>query len=71
MGDATRLSATCWVSVSGPVVSQQASVTEVSRALVCAENLIPDIVVMKSAKDGVRFDAPNPLNGTRDRRIFI
>ena len=37
----------------------------------CTENLSPDVVVMKSAKDGVRFDASGPLNRARDRRIFI
>ncbi len=37
----------------------------------CAENLNPDIVVMKAAKDRVRFDASGPLNGPRDRRIFV
>src|ERR1019366_1941706 len=40
-------------------------------APVCTENLYPDVVVMKSAKDGVRIDASGPLNGARDRRIFI
>ena len=38
---------------------------------VCAENLNPDVMVMKAAEDGVRFDASDPLNGARDRRIFI
>ncbi len=39
-------------------------------APVCAENLNPDVVVMKSAKDGMRPDASGPLNGSRDRCIF-
>ncbi|MGD9069480.1 MAG: hypothetical protein PVJ46_09440, partial [Methyloceanibacter sp.] len=39
-------------------------------ALVCTENLNPDVVVMKSAKDGMRPDASGPLNGSRDRCIF-
>jgi len=38
---------------------------------VCTENLNPDVVVMKSAKDGVRFDVSGPLNWARDRGIFI
>ena len=38
---------------------------------VCTENLNPDVMVMKAAEDGVRFDASDPLNGARDRRIFI
>ena len=38
---------------------------------VCTENLNPHVMVMKSAKDGVRFDASGPLNRTRDRCIFI
>jgi len=37
---------------------------------VCTENLDPDVVVMKSGKDGVRPDAFDPLNGSRDRCIF-
>ncbi len=36
----------------------------------CTENLNPDVVVMKSAKDGIRPDASGPLNGSRDRCIF-
>jgi hypothetical protein len=39
--------------------------------VVCAENLNPGVVVMESAQDGERFDAPGPLNRARDRRIFI
>jgi hypothetical protein len=42
-----------------------------SQRPVCTENLNPDVVVMKSAKDGVRFDASGPLNRARDRRIFV
>jgi len=38
---------------------------------VCTENLNPHVVVMKSAKYGVGFDASGPLNWARDRRIFI
>jgi hypothetical protein len=28
-------------------------------------------MVMKAAKDGVRFDASSPLNRGRNRRIFV
>jgi hypothetical protein len=38
---------------------------------VCTENLNPHVVVMKSAKYEVGFDASGPLNWARDRRIFI
>jgi hypothetical protein len=38
---------------------------------VCTENLNPKILVMKPAKDGVRFDASGSLNGARDRRLLI
>ena len=37
----------------------------------CTENLLPDVVMMKSAKDGMRFDASGRLNWARDRRIFV
>ena len=39
--------------------------------LVCTENLNPDVVVMKSAKNGVRFDGSGALNRARDRRILV
>jgi hypothetical protein len=39
---------------------------------VCTENLNPDdVVVMQSAKDGMRFDTSGRLNWARDRRVFI
>jgi hypothetical protein len=38
---------------------------------VCTENLSSGVVVVKSAKDGVRFDASDSLNLASDRRIFI
>jgi hypothetical protein len=38
---------------------------------VCTENLNPHIMVMKSAKDRVCIDRSDPLNGARDRCIFI
>jgi transposase len=47
---------------------------EVCRRLmtvVCTENLNSNVMVMKSAKDGVQFDVSGPLNRARDRRIFI
>jgi hypothetical protein len=43
----------------------------ISSRVVCTENLNPDVVVMKSAKDRVCSNDPGPLNGARDRRIFI
>jgi len=38
---------------------------------VCTENLNPNVMVMKFAKDGVQYDASGPLNWARDRGIFI
>jgi hypothetical protein len=38
---------------------------------VCTENLNPDVMVMKSAEDRMRLDIPDPLNGTKGRRIFV
>ena len=38
---------------------------------VCTENLNPNVAVMKPAEDRVRRDVPNPLNGTKGRRIFV
>ena len=38
---------------------------------VCTEYLSSDVVVVKSAKDGVRFDASDSLNLPSDRRILI
>ena len=38
---------------------------------VCTENLDPGIVVMESAEDGRRFDAPGRLNRARDWCIFV
>ena len=38
---------------------------------VCTENLNPDVMVMQSAEDRVRLDIPDPLNGTKGRRIFV
>ena len=37
----------------------------------CTENLNPHVMVMKSAKDRVRFDVSGPLNRARDRSIFV
>ena len=37
----------------------------------CTENLNTGVVVMKSAKDGERFDASSPLNRAEDRRILV
>jgi hypothetical protein len=38
---------------------------------VCTENLSSGVVVVKSAKDGVWFDASDSLNLASDRRIFV
>ena len=38
---------------------------------VCTENLIPDVIMVKPAKNRLRFDASDPLSGARDRRIFV
>ena len=35
------------------------------------ENLNPGVVVMESAQDLERFDAPGPLNRARNRRILV
>ena len=37
----------------------------------CTENLNPDVVVMKSAKDVERFDASSPLKRAEGRRILV
>ena len=37
----------------------------------CTENSHPDVVVMESAQDLERFDAPGPLNRARNRRILV
>jgi hypothetical protein len=41
------------------------------QAPVCTENLNPNVVVMKSAQDGVRTYDAESLNRTRDRRILV
>src|SRR5258707_14970679 len=38
---------------------------------VCTENSNPNVLVMKSAQDGVRSDDAGSLNRARDRRIFV
>jgi len=37
---------------------------------VCTENLNPDVMVMKPAKDQMGPDASGRLNGARNRRIL-
>ena len=39
--------------------------------VVCTENLSSGVVVVKSAKDGVRFDASDSLNLASDLRILV
>jgi hypothetical protein len=46
-------------------------ISERTKAAVCTENLASDVMVMKSTKDRVRFNASGRLNRTGDRRIFI
>jgi hypothetical protein len=41
------------------------------RNAVCTENLNPDVMVMKSTKNRMRFDASSRLDRAGDRRIFI
>ena len=38
---------------------------------VCTKNLIPDIVVVKAAKNRKRTDDASSLDWPRDRRIFL
>src|ERR1700730_9438073 len=38
---------------------------------VCTENLNPNVVVMRSAQDGVRTYDAGSLDQTRDRRILV
>jgi transposase len=40
-------------------------------AAVCTKNLNPYVMVMKSAKDGLRYDGTDSLNWARDRRILV
>ena len=42
-----------------------------SDPVVCTENSNPDVVVMESAQDLERFDAPGPLDWARNRRILV
>jgi hypothetical protein len=39
--------------------------------VVCTENLRSGVVVVKSAKDGVRTDHTGSLNRARNRRILV
>jgi len=53
-----------------------ANISEVARRNgvvrgVCTENSNPNVLVMKSAQDGVRSDDAGSLNRARDRRIFV
>ena len=79
MGERTVLLAaglrTPFVGVDGPFADRDSLALSVpvvqAMAPVCTENLNPHIMVMKSAKDRVCIDRSDPLNGARDRRIFI
>ena len=50
------------------IVSHSAGVA--AATCVCRK-LNPDVMMMKSAEDGVRFYVSNALNGARDRRILV
>ena len=41
------------------------------RSAVCTENLNADVMLVKSATDGERLNAPSPLDRAEDRRIFV
>jgi hypothetical protein len=53
------------------VMQCQATLLADFQSPVCAENSDPGVAVMESAQDGERFDAPDPLDRARDRRIFV
>jgi hypothetical protein len=38
---------------------------------VCTENLDSDVLVMQPANQSIRYNASNPLNWARDRRILL
>jgi len=38
---------------------------------VCTEKSDSGVLVMKPANQGMRYDATDPLNRARDRRIFV
>jgi hypothetical protein len=38
---------------------------------VCTENLNPDVLMMKSAEDGRRYDAAHALDGTMDWCVLV
>jgi hypothetical protein len=38
---------------------------------VCTENLDSDVLVMQPANQSIRYNASNPLNWARDRRILF
>ena len=49
--------------------TQERAIVEMTA--VCTENLNPDVVVVKPAKNREWLDIPDPLNGAMDWRIFI
>ena len=53
------------LGTAAPLMSAEVELT------VCTENLNPDVMVMKSAEYGCRYDAAQVLNGTMDRRILV
>ena len=53
-----------------PTASRGRSIPQFPKA-VCTENLDPDVVVMKFAKDRIGCDDSGPLNWPPDRRILV
>src|ERR1700692_2283888 len=56
--------------VHGPKLRNEKG-TNKRHSPVCTENLNPNVVVMKSAQDGVRTYDAGSLDRTRDRRILV
>jgi len=64
------LGASWQVAVAGGVIGAAVGYW-IGRTVVCTENSNPNVLVMKSAQDGVRSDDAGSLNRARDRRIFV
>ena len=43
----------------------------VTLQVVCAENSDSDVLMMQPADEGLRYDASDPLDGSRYRRILV
>ncbi len=55
----------------GGTVGEAKSVFGVTVTAVCTENSDSCVLVVQSADERMRHDAPDRLNGTRDRRILV